>query len=150
MEVNFSTTNTRKVTYINLPVKNAHTTVPREMGVVFISSELVYSPPRVPREVTLVMILTKELPAEKPKSVKFSQQITEVRHERYAIKTLQENATCKISTESVSGEDARYISQAPIYSFHPSLHAPNVKLVRRNGKMIEKHPRYTARVLRCD
>ena len=103
-KVIFSTTNTRKLTYINLHVKNAHTTVPHEMGVVFISSELVYSPPRAPREVTLVMIVMKELPAEKPKSVKFSQQITEVRHEQYAIRTLhcQENATCKISTESVS------------------------------------------------
>ena len=122
------------------------------MNVVFISSELVYSPPRAPREVTLVMIVIKELPAQKPKSVKFSQQITEVRHEPNAIKTLhcQENATCKISTESVSGEDARYISQAPIYSFHPSLHAPNVKLVRRNGMLIEKHPRYGARVLKCE
>ena len=148
----FSTTNTRKVTYINLPVKNTRTTTPHEMSVVFISSELVYSPPRAPREVTLVMIVMKELPAEKPKSVKFSQQITEVRHEPNAIKTLycQENATCKISTESVSGEDARYISQAPIYSFHPSLHAPNVKLVRRNGMMIEKHPRYGARVWKCE
>ena len=139
--------------YINPLVSTNRGFIQRKMNVIFISSELVHSPPRVPHEVTLVMIMTKKLPAAlSKKSVQFSQQITEVRHEPNAIKTLhcQENATCKISTESVSGEDARYISQAPIYSFHPSLYAPNVKLVRRNGMMIEKHPRYGARVLKCE
>ena len=109
---------------------------PSEMGVVFVSSELVYSHPRPgqTREVTVIMIMTNETPPSKE------------------AKTLhcQERATCRMPGMKVIEDEARYMSQAPGYIFHPYLYAPSVKLVRRNGMMVEKHPRYTARVLKCE